>query len=325
MLDFSNPATYSVTCGSVNASNWNVKNQTCTYSSPVFYAGGVSGEANKVADIALRLNSGGNLEGDDTCWVNFLVNGSIMFSNTVLGDTTNGVFSISRSLSVPADGNYQVKVTMKNNKANESWYMKNGDVTACLKTFTPLPVSLGNFSANPDEKGSIDIRWITYTEVNNDYFSLERSQNGTEFTSIARIEGAGTSNSVLKYKFTDKEPLSKINYYRLKQVDFDGISRLSQVISTSVTSETDKAKINKVYPNPFQDHFTVDFDSPSDDQYILRLFSIEGRSISEKETGGFEGINSVIFETGLSLKKGPYILRLYSSDDVIETVKLYHN
>jgi len=264
VLDFSNPATYSVTCGSVNASNWNVKNQTCTYSSPVFNAGGEAGQPNKIADIALRINSGGNLEGDDTCWVNFKVNGSVVFSNMVLGDTTNGVFSIARSLTVPADGNYQVNVTMKNNKSNESWYMKNGDVTACLKTFAPLPVSLGNFSAVQDKKGTIELKWLTYTEINNDYFSLERSGNGTEFTPITRIEGAGNYNSVLKYQFTDKAPLSGINYYRLRQVDFDGNSRLSQVISASVSVENSKAKINRVYPNPFLDHFIVDFNSPSE-------------------------------------------------------------
>ena len=66
------------------------------------------------------------------------------------------------------------------------------------------------------------LSWKTASEINNSHFEIERSNNGKDFIKIGEIAGQGTSNSTKRYQFTDKNPGSAQQYYRLKQVDFDG-------------------------------------------------------------------------------------------------------
>ena len=92
----------------------------------------------------------------------------------------------------------------------------------------PLPVELLDFTAVLN-KGKVDLNWSTATEINNDYFTLERSADGKEFTALSQISGAGNSHSLLKYSFVDENPLQGLSYYRLKQTDFNGAFTYSKV------------------------------------------------------------------------------------------------
>ena len=85
---------------------------------------------------------------------------------------------------------------------------------------TPLPVELLYFDASADN--SVLLSWATATEINNDYFSIERSEDGVNFYEIGKVNGNGDSNKEITYEFTDKFVLAPVEYYRLKQVDFDG-------------------------------------------------------------------------------------------------------
>ena len=67
----------------------------------------------------------------------------------------------------------------------------------------------------------VDVNWITATEINNNYFTLERSATGINFEPIGYVQGAGNSTSTINYVFKDRDPLNGIGYYRLKQTDFD--------------------------------------------------------------------------------------------------------
>lgn len=92
-----------------------------------------------------------------------------------------------------------------------------------------LPVELINFNATPKGK-NVEINWTTASETNNDYFSVERSKDGIEFSNIDIVPGAGNSNKILNYKSIDNSPLSEYSYYRLKQVDFDGLFAYSKIV-----------------------------------------------------------------------------------------------
>lgn len=116
-------------------------------------------------------------------------------------------------------------------------------------TYSPLPIELISFSSQLNiEKSIVDLNWTTASETNNDYFTIERSQNGFSWEVIEHIKGAGNSTSVLTYSTTDRSPFSGISYYRLKQTDYDGKYDYSPIISVDFKEFNDL----KVYPNPIR-------------------------------------------------------------------------
>lgn len=94
-----------------------------------------------------------------------------------------------------------------------------------------LPIELVYFQGYKTSCGVNYLMWETATEMNNDRFEIERSIDGINFEKIATIKGAGNSTSNKKYNFVDTEPKQELNYYRLRQVDYDGKSEVSSIIS----------------------------------------------------------------------------------------------
>lgn len=114
------------------------------------------------------------------------------------------------------------------------------------KGSTPLPVELVDFKVRYEEP-HIRATWKTASELNNDYFTLERSLDGFNFSEVGRIAGKGTSHIMQSYSLTDEIPAEGRSYYRLKQTDFDGTyeySDLRVVIVGEVMNEL------SVWPNP---------------------------------------------------------------------------
>ena len=84
-----------------------------------------------------------------------------------------------------------------------------------------MPVNLKSISAK-EQNGNVVVDWTTGSEINNDYFTIERSNNGYDYLEIGKIDGAGNSSHDISYSFIDKEPFKGNNYYHLIQTDFDG-------------------------------------------------------------------------------------------------------
>ncbi|MFZ2904901.1 MAG: T9SS type A sorting domain-containing protein [Cyclobacteriaceae bacterium] len=117
----------------------------------------------------------------------------------------------------------------------------------------PLPIELVNFTASPVEN-SIHLNWTTASELNNDYFTVERSADGETFSTVGeKIKGAGTTNQARSYNLVDQSPLYGTSYYRLKQTDFDGTFSFSKIIS--VTYDGPVFPVMNVYPNPTKGDF----------------------------------------------------------------------
>lgn len=91
-----------------------------------------------------------------------------------------------------------------------------------------LPIELTYFSAKKAGNKLVKLDWSTATEINNNYFTIERSTENNRFYSLATIRGAGNSTQNLMYTFYDEKPLGGWNYYRLRQTDYDGKSTVSQ-------------------------------------------------------------------------------------------------
>lgn len=115
--------------------------------------------------------------------------------------------------------------------------------------FTPLPVTWHYFNGYyADDKAHIE--WRTASEINNSGFEVERSNDGANFTNIGWVEGNGSTTVEQQYLFTDENPEPGWNYYRLKQIDYDGKSEYSRLIPVFV----DDLPQVEIYPNPFRDH-----------------------------------------------------------------------
>lgn len=130
-----------------------------------------------------------------------------------------------------------------------------------------LPVSLAFFSAECHEEKSIKLSWATYSEINNDYFIVEKSMNGSSYYPIATIDGMGNSAVLNNYEFYDTEIGTSDSYYRLRQVDFNGGYTFSKVIS-AVDCEISPA---------FDFHFSLNgssliISSPYQDLESMNLF-----------------------------------------------------
>lgn len=132
-----------------------------------------------------------------------------------------------------------------------------GSVTSNLVTsFSPftlgsiaaivLPVELLVFEAIPIDNSMVRLNWSTATESNNDKFELERSKDGINFEFLGFVKGAGNSSTQQSYLFSDFLPYAGISYYRLKQVDFDGKYRYSDIKKVNIINEQNV----QIYPNP---------------------------------------------------------------------------
>lgn len=119
-----------------------------------------------------------------------------------------------------------------------------------------LPVELINFTAKTADRG-VNINWVTASEYNNSHFIVERSTNGKDFKSIDNINGHGTTTNIKHYSATDYSPAQGINYYRLTQVDYDGQTSYSKIITIKYMNENNIPP--KVYPNPAINSVNISF------------------------------------------------------------------
>ena len=117
----------------------------------------------------------------------------------------------------------------------------------------PLPIELISFEAACNT-GNVYLSWATASEINNDYFTIERSKDGTNWKIAGTVNGAGNSSVMLNYSFTDVEPYNEVSYYRLKQTDFDGKVKYFNLVSIICDSFTEMT----IYPNPNTGIFIIE-------------------------------------------------------------------
>ncbi len=139
---------------------------------------------------------------------------------------------------------------------------------------SPLPVELYNFAASIWGSQAL-INWTTSSELNNDFFAIQKSTNAEQWEELAVIKGAGTSKKQLYYEVIDSWPFAGISYYRLKQTDFDGKFTYSKIVSVRFEG------INEyiVSPNPSTGLFTV---GGRLEPNQMRLFNALGQAMQMK-------------------------------------------
>lgn len=175
----------------------------------------------------------------------------------------------------------------------------------------PLPITLSYFKAERNGQ-TVILRWETLNELNNDYFTIEKSSNGEDWEILQTLDGAGNSAIPLKYSAEDKFPYSGHTYYRLMQTDFDGqfeYSPIAKIISDHLGRLT-------VFPNPAKNHITVQFHSI--DWNDLHLTKLDGSSLMKKKQMNQTNDNSVYIDIS-KLENGLYLLK--TGNEVVKILK----
>ncbi|MFQ5335609.1 MAG: T9SS type A sorting domain-containing protein, partial [Flavobacteriales bacterium] len=217
--------------------------------------------------------------------------------------------------------------TMYWNGAGDMWVGKNIDgeeknkvVFDNLRIYSipliPMPIELMDFDAELIGP-SVELNWITASEKNNDYFSIERSANGKDFDAIATVRGAGNSNSSLNYRYFDENPLKGISYYRLVQTDFDGKSESSKVVLVDNTPKEEAITDFSVFPNPARINLPLNINIRSETakQAGIVIRDVAGRLVYKKEVMISAGINRLQISTDPVVENGVYMVSVIDKHD----------
>ena len=223
-----------------------------------------------------------------------ITNGTVQGSGTI--DTTNNICTWSGLTSFSFD-------------------MAAGDEASAL------PIHLLYFKAKP-ESGKVRLDWSTASETNNDYFTVERSKSGSDFSPVLTVPGAGTSTTTLYYFGYDKQPYSGISYYRLKQTDFDGKFEYSEIESVNLGEDKNQIAL-KIYPNPAIDNTVhISFTSEVVEVNTINVYDAVGKIIYTEQFQSVKGINEHTI-TIPDLAEGIYNIELESNSNgkIIQSVR----
>ncbi len=228
---------------------------------------------------------------------------------------TDGVWELFQTSDpLPAEANNQPNLRFR-----WSWTTNtnNGCATASpnyrIDEFTVnadiMPVTLTNFTVRSTGFSTI-CGFSTASERNNAYFSIERSNDGKTFAEIGQVRGAGNSVEPKNYAFTDERPLKGRNYYRLRQVDFDGSGTYSRVVS-ALLGKTGNLSLS---PTPATNHLRLALDEPLPEGASYEVFDQFGRLLLQ---GAFASEDKEQEMDVTSLAQGVYVLRLKSGQTML--------
>jgi uncharacterized repeat protein (TIGR01451 family) len=190
------------------------------------------------------------------------------------------------------------------------------DGTAVIgESGAPMPVKFTSFNASLLNDRSALLKWVTQSEVNNDYFEIERSTDGVHFESRGKVTGNGSTSMTHNYSFTDVININApIIYYRLRIMDNDGKYTFSKIIALKVNGSISVDNFN-VFPNPFITDIKVSLTSAEDVNAGFRILSFDGKEIQHRTIGLQKGNNIVVLNDFGTLPKGNYILEVSTATE----------
>ena len=171
-----------------------------------------------------------------------------------------------------------------------------------------LPVNLLTFTGQA-EGSDVLLNWSTAQEQNSDYFQIERSADNKNFTAIGKVTAAHNSTLQTNYSFTDANPLTGNNYYRLKMVDIDGSSIYSKIVVVSFGNTNQQ--VIATYPNPAHGSFQLLFKNMTPGRYAMNLINPSGQIIFTRniQVADAQRYNEAI-NLNPGLAQGTYVIRV---------------
>ncbi|MFH1005723.1 MAG: T9SS type A sorting domain-containing protein [Bacteroidota bacterium] len=181
----------------------------------------------------------------------------------------------------------------------------------------PLPIELLSFTADC-EKTNMKLKWQTASEINNDYFVIEKSTDAKTWMPIDTIGGMGNSNTLINYSYTDNDMIYNIYYYRLKQMDYNGVFTYSSIVQSGCIE--DIIEIINIYPNPAQEHFDFVVCAAEEKEIYIIIVDVLGQLVfksTETITKGLSEISIPVFK----LSPATYCLSVETTDGICRKSK----
>ena len=239
----------------------------------------------------------------------------------------NGYWTITASAN-PTSGNYTTTLWPTNvtNNTGLGWTVAKGTSTATFalngacapstagqvirtgmngfsvfgvaQSTAPLPVEFISFTGVALDESN-HLTWSTASETNSQFYYIERSDDGINFTTIGRKDAAGTTSQIHHYTFDDFSPIEGTNYYRLRQADYNGATMYSDVISLEF--HRGNMTLTNVKPNPTNGEVNFDFNSPVETQLHVVITDVTGRAVRDEYVDakpGTTAVHTAIEESG---------------------------
>lgn len=223
----------------------------------------------RINGTTIDTNAGGYDDGG-------LFNGGLItlggFGDTWVTGPPDEYYNISALIAMNSTNlNYQViKTTTHNSDWLDVFYLE-------IVNDVPLPIELAAFDATLVDD-AVQLDWITTEELNNDYFIIQRSADGELFENIERIEGQGNSSATHTYQVYDYQPLAGKSWYRLGQVDKDGVMSFSEareIIYEPAVSIT-------IFPNPARNQFSFRYNGELDN-VLMTVYDARGNQVIARQ------------------------------------------
>ncbi len=260
-------------------------------------------EPGTTIDITGSLVNNGTINGKGTINVssNYTNTGSLAITigptsathtTLAVGGTSTisaGAFSVTTDGYSPSMGDNATIITSTSlsgtfiNSGSNDWNANydlpsTGDFSISYQSSLPVELVYFNGEVTSTE---VVLTWKTASEFNNSGFYLQHSPEGEKWNDLFFIPGHGTSHEEQTYAYTDSRPLPGMNYYRLKQVDFDGAFEYFKIISVDFPHLPYKESL-RLYPNPASQLVSIAFEADYSGEVVLDIFDFIGRRVKSK-------------------------------------------
>ena len=233
---------------------------------------------NDVGTASIRLVQSDVISGNDlndigTAWTTADAIATYGSSTNLwgLGWTDADINSVNFGVAIAAGGTFALTADARIDDIQIKVYYSAG-----------LPIELLSFIAKQSSEKEVLLNWKTATETNNDYFTVERSVDAQRWDLVSNVKGVGNSSSPISYSTLDKNPYPETSYYRLKQTDLNGNSKIFPEVAVHMTYTSDPPF--KIYPNPSTGE-TVNVSlagAKKDDEVLVILYNKFGEEVYSK-------------------------------------------
>lgn len=252
-----------------------------------------------------------NLDDDDVVSYQIVLDGNAQ-STTTIFDEVSGNFFRNRTIVINVDDAVNdVGLKLYNTLYDNAQYI--GFDNFKIQGIDPvLPVELESFTVTKTNNNVL-IRWQTLSEINNDRFEIERSNNNIDYEKIGEVKGKGNSSSKIYYTFTDNSAKLGTYYYRLKQIDIDGSFEYSQVVKLEFNKPLEFG-MSQNFPNPFNPLTKIEFSLPNFSYVSIDLFNLIGQKVATIIEGDFDaGYHKAEFNAS-ELSSGLYLYKITAGE-----------
>ena len=189
------------------------------------------------------------------------------------------------------------------------------DITTMRYSSPATPVTLISFTAFSMSDETVELTWSTSSEMNNDYFKIERSRNGNDWEEAGVVPGNSDTRTEQSYSFTDKKPHSGTTYYRLKQVDKNGEFSYSSIVEVFVAIKGN-FQVGEIYPNPVVNSCTLNVNCCTEGNILVEMMDMLGKTVRKADYYLKEGDNKITMDVQ-GIPAGSYVVRLTAGDRLI--------